>query len=189
MSKSGEQIRFRNEDGQLLLFDATKLIKGQKLRSHSYIREALGLPPDTVIYESQGRHFYYVDEEAVEQVNLNIVRHYHGQRGRHKNQLVLPSFDDTQSNGVITVSTIHSEKLIPPNRAEQLLLLILSKPEREYLVGDLAEEFAEIGAKHGARYAKLWYYKQVAASAWPMVRKAVKWGVWAWVGEWIRRRV
>jgi len=29
----------------------------------------------------------------------------------------------------------------------------------------------------------------VAASAWPMVRKAVRWGLLAWVEEWIRRRV
>jgi hypothetical protein len=53
----------------------------------------------------------------------------------------------------------------------------------------LEEEFRQIAAKHGARYAKLWYYKQVAASAWPMVRKAVRLGALAWVEEWVRRRV
>lgn len=76
-----------------------------------------------------------------------------------------------------------------PKLGERLLLLILTKEERVNIPGDLEEEYRGIAAKHGARYAKLWYCKQVAASAWPMVRKAVRLGIMAWVGEWIRRRV
>ncbi|MDQ1593257.1 MAG: hypothetical protein QOG71_3884 [Pyrinomonadaceae bacterium] len=68
-----------------------------------------------------------------------------------------------------------------------MLLLILKKDERVNIPGDLAEEYGEIAVKHGARFAKVWYYKQVAASAWPMIRKGVRWGVLASVGEWIRR--
>jgi hypothetical protein len=74
-----------------------------------------------------------------------------------------------------------------PRLGERLLLLILSKEDRVNIPGDLEEEFAEIATKHGARYAKLWYYKQVAGSAWPMIRKAVGWGLLASIGEWIRR--
>lgn len=77
---------------------------------------------------------------------------------------------------------------IAPQLGERLLLLVLSKEERVNIPGDLEEEYRGIAAKHGARYAKLWYYKQVAASAWPIVRKAVSLGLLAWVAEWIRRR-
>lgn len=77
----------------------------------------------------------------------------------------------------------------PPQFGERLLLLILTKEERINIPGDLAEEFTEIVTKHGERYAKLWYYKQVVASAWPMIRKAVRLGLLAWVEEWIRRRI
>lgn len=76
---------------------------------------------------------------------------------------------------------------IPPQLGERMLLLILKKDERVNIPGDLAEEYGEIAVKHGARFAKVWYYKQVAASAWPMIRKGVRWGVLASVGEWIRR--
>jgi hypothetical protein len=79
---------------------------------------------------------------------------------------------------------------IPPRLGERILLLVLhTKEERANIPGDLEEEFKQIAAKHGERYAKLWYYKQVAASAWPMILKTVKVGLLAWVEEWIRRRV
>lgn len=78
---------------------------------------------------------------------------------------------------------------MPPPFGVRALLLILNKDERINIPGDLEEEFAEIATKHGARFAKVWYYKQVAGSAWPMIRKGVRWGVWAWIGEWLRQRI
>lgn len=77
----------------------------------------------------------------------------------------------------------------PPQLGERILLLILTKEERVNIPGDLEEEYRGIATKHGERYAKLWYYKQVAASAWPMIRKAARWGLLASVGEWIRRYI
>jgi len=77
----------------------------------------------------------------------------------------------------------------PPQLGERILLLILTKEERVNIPGDLEEECRTIAAKHGARYAKLWYYKQVAASAWPLIRKAVGWGLLASIGAWIRRYI
>lgn len=82
-----------------------------------------------------------------------------------------------------------SKSAAPPQLGERILLLILTKEERVNIPGDLAEEFAEIAAKHGARYAKLWYYKQVAASVWPMIRKAAGWGLLTTVGAWIKGRL
>jgi hypothetical protein len=90
----------------------------------------------------------------------------------------LPKFLQIQQSGSV----------VPPQNGERLLLLILrTKEERVNIPGDLEEEYRVIAAKHGTRYAKLWYYKQVAASAWPMVRKAVGWGLLASIGAWIRR--
>lgn len=77
--------------------------------------------------------------------------------------------------------------LVSPRLGERILLLILTKEERINIPGDLEEEYRGIAAKHGARFAKVWYYRQVAGSAWPMIRKAVRWGLLASVGEWIRR--
>jgi len=70
----------------------------------------------------------------------------------------------------------------PPRFGERVLLLILSREERINIPGDLQEEFACIAAKHGYPYASIWYYKQVGASACPLVLKLVKWGflVSAW---------
>lgn len=78
----------------------------------------------------------------------------------------------------------------PPRLGERMILLILrTKEERANIPGDLEEEFKLIAATHGERYAKLWYYKQVVASAWPLIRKAVGWGLLASIGEWIRRGI
>lgn len=78
-------------------------------------------------------------------------------------------------------------RIIPPQLGERILLLILSKEERINIPGDLAEEYAEIAEKHGKRFAKVWYYKQVGTSAWPLIWKCLKWGVWTSIGAWIRR--
>ena len=58
-------------------------------------------------------------------------------------------------------------------------------------IGDLEEEFYIVYDRFGRRRAIAWYYYQVAASFWPFaasaVRKFVKWGVFGWVGDLIRR--
>jgi hypothetical protein len=87
------------------------------------------------------------------------------------------------------VMGIPAQQSAAPRLGERILLLILTKEERINIPGDLEEEYRSIAAKHGARYAKLWYYKQVAASAWPMVRKTVGWGLLASIGAWIRRYI
>lgn len=78
---------------------------------------------------------------------------------------------------------------MPPRLGERLLLLILTKEDRINIPGDLAEEFEQIAVMHGNRFAQVWYYKQVAASAWPMIRKGIRWGLFAWVAEWVRRLI
>lgn len=77
----------------------------------------------------------------------------------------------------------------PPNLAEKLLLLFLSKSDRSNLIGDLAEEFMEIELKHGSRFADLWYWKQTMASVFPLTKKALRLSLFAWLGNFIRRHV
>jgi hypothetical protein len=80
--------------------------------------------------------------------------------------------------------------LEPPRKAERLLLLLLSRnPSELSIIGDLSEEFFGIASRHGIRFAKIWYWKQVAASAFPFLRVALRSAFLALIGEWIRRRI
>ena len=51
----------------------------------------------------------------------------------------------------------------PPGFGEYLLYLLLSKSERENLLGDLNEGFEEVCIKFGPGLGKIWYYKQVSS--------------------------
>ena len=115
-------------------------------------------------------------------------------------QTVLPTVEQARSDAADAHENGHSRQqaelsnaqlknhvMTPPQLGECILLLILSKDERINIPGDLAEEFAEIAAGHGEKFAKVWYYKQVIASAYPLIRNAVRWGMLASIGEWIRR--
>lgn len=121
-------------------------------------------------------------QQRLIEISQEIYLQLHNEFGSY-----LSSYE--QKNAPITGIALNSSSPdIPPLFGERLLLLILrTREERANIPGDLEEEFKQIATKHGARYAKVWYYKQVAVSAWPLIRKAVKWGMWAWVGEWIRR--
>jgi hypothetical protein len=80
-------------------------------------------------------------------------------------------------------------EITPPPLGEFALYMLLSKEDREYLIGDLEEEFIEVQAKFGSKKASVWYYKQVMTSIWPLMRKGIRVGLLAWIGEWIRRRI
>lgn len=86
-------------------------------------------------------------------------------------------------------STSNLQFSLPPRLAEKTLLLILSKTERETLIGDLAEEWLEIQSVHGRGFANVWYWEQTVLSLWPLVRKALRWTVAAGFGEWLRRQI
>lgn len=78
----------------------------------------------------------------------------------------------------------------PPTYGERILYLLLSKEERKNLIGDLAEEYLELQAKHGVGFAKAWYWKQVCGSFFSLVIRAVKWGgLYAGAVEWFRRHI
>jgi hypothetical protein len=77
--------------------------------------------------------------------------------------------------------------LAPPSAAEKFLFLVLSREERQTLIGDLAEEWHEIKDLHGIGFANTWYWEQTLLSILPLLSKALRWSVMAGIGEWIRR--
>lgn len=140
-------------------------------------------------YDGLGIYVTFLGEIKKSHVR-SIIRHikanYFDQKVTVRSGIVLIQLaDNIQATGYSS----SAKHLTPPQLGERALLMLLSKEERVNIPGDLAEEYGEIAAKHGERFAKVWYYKQVAASAWPLIRKAIRWGVLAWVEEWIRRRV
>lgn len=57
----------------------------------------------------------------------------------------------------------------PPPRTAKFLLLMVPKRDREYLIGDLEEEFQTILLpEYGLRAARLWYWWQVLSSITPL---------------------
>ncbi|MDQ1591610.1 MAG: hypothetical protein QOG71_2237 [Pyrinomonadaceae bacterium] len=185
MSKRDEQVLKPVNEKQPSLFNVETKGKRLDTRIANLILRRLGLPADTVIFKHKSTYYYYVDNESVMAIDLSKLIRSKG--FANASQPLLPYFYVGHLDSGHDKTPANTKKPVPPKRAEKLLLLILDKKGREYLVGDLAEEYTEIAAKQGERFAKVWYYKQVAASAWPMIRKGVRWGLIASVGEWIRR--
>jgi hypothetical protein len=83
--------------------------------------------------------------------------------------------------------------LLPPPEFATYLLWFLPKQTREVVIGDLEEEFHIIYNRFGRRKAVVWYYYQVSASFWPFAvsgaKKLIKWGVFGWVGDLVRRMI
>jgi hypothetical protein len=77
-----------------------------------------------------------------------------------------------------------------PLNAEYLLYLFLRKEEREALIGDLAECYGEVIRRFGKVRADIWFYKQVAGSLFPLIRRAVlRVAALAWLGRALRRLI
>lgn len=184
-SNRGVQVLRPNDKKQLSLFSTEP--SREKADNHiaNLIVRRLGLPSDTVLFKHNSTYYYYVDKESL--MAIDLTKFIGNKLSYNTSQAAISFINEGQSYGGYNTTSANAENPVPPKRAEQLLLLILDKKGREYLVGDLREEYAELAAKQGERFAKVWYYKQVTASAWPLIRKAVGWGLLASVGAWIRR--
>jgi hypothetical protein len=78
----------------------------------------------------------------------------------------------------------------PPFNAEYVLHLLLRKDEREVVIGDLIEEYGNILERFNKHRADLWFYKQVAGSLLPLLRRAlVRIGAFVWLGRILRRLI
>lgn len=76
----------------------------------------------------------------------------------------------------------------PPRQGEKILVLFLPKHLREYVLGDLKEDYVKIQSRHGTGFANIWYWKNVASSILLLTPRAVfKRVLSAIIGEWIRR--
>jgi hypothetical protein len=61
-----------------------------------------------------------------------------------------------------------------PRLAKFLIEIILEKVDRENILGDLEEEYSERIALRGTLKTKLWFYKQVLFSVWPLFHKEIR---------------
>ncbi len=60
-----------------------------------------------------------------------------------------------------------------PKTGEFLLSLFLTKRERIYVIGDLAEEYQRIYSAVGRRSARFWFYQQVLGSLLPLTLRSL----------------
>ncbi len=105
----------------------------------------------------------------------------------------LSRFDNRTFRGDASEPQTVSRKNTPPNRAEMLLHFGLPKRDREYMIGDLEEEFrGVILPKYGPRVAARWYWWQavrsVVAASGGRVRVWLSFGGLARAAGWIVER-
>ena len=83
-----------------------------------------------------------------------------------------------------------SSELRPPFNAEYTLYFLLPKEDRETLIGDLVECHGQLLLRFGKRRADIWFYKQVAGSLLPLLRRALfRIVALVWLGRVLRRLI
>ena len=81
-------------------------------------------------------------------------------------------------------------EIAPPRNAEYILRLILPKANRQTIIGDLIEEYAEVRNRFGQNRADYWFRVQVAFSLWPIIRRLLLKAIsLTWIVKLIRRVV
>lgn len=79
----------------------------------------------------------------------------------------------------------HTTNVSVPKWGAYLLYLFLSRQERDGLLGDLEEGYQEVHARFGTWAARVWYWKQVLTSLWPLLLRAastlIKVGALGWI--------
>lgn len=131
----------------------------------------------------------FVDEQSVEALYLDDNEYPFLDSDIHEAGEVFMSTSAGSSSSLPEVGHTPAKPPQLSKRAEKILLLICPQKSREYILGDLAEEYISIAAKHGARFANLWYWKQVITSVWPFLEWVLKWGLLASTWEWIRKLI
>lgn len=94
------------------------------------------------------------------------------------------SLDDN----IITATWFENDEHRPPWFAEYLIYFFMTKEDRKNIIGDLREEYAEVLLRFGDKGARVWFYKQALTSLFPLAsRFVVKWGLFGWLRNSIRR--
>lgn len=86
-------------------------------------------------------------------------------------------------------TNVESAAVVPqtPFNAERILHLLLKEDERDAVIGDLVERYEQEIERVGKRRADFWFYKQIACSMWPLLRRAVaKVGAIVWLTQLLR---
>jgi hypothetical protein len=97
-------------------------------------------------------------------------------------------------NHKVKQASVSASKSSPhPRNAEFFLWLFLPREGREAAIGDTNEKFEVMLERFGLRRAKLWYWGEVARSAWPLVsyigERLLKWTFLGSVADWVRRHI
>jgi hypothetical protein len=124
----------------------------------------------------------FLGRESVEAVSEDC-QHGNADMEAEFPRLAVTTHDSSFEHHLNSIATSAMRPRLP-KWVEKAILLIFPKKSREYLIGDLAEEYAQIAANHGVRFANLWYWKQIIASVWPFLMKALRWGL---LVSWVRR--
>jgi len=78
----------------------------------------------------------------------------------------------------------------PPFYAEYLLHLFLRREERVEAIGDVIESYGDVFKRFDKRHADIWFFKQVAGSLFPLIRRAIlKITALAWLGRIVRQLI
>ena len=78
----------------------------------------------------------------------------------------------------------------PPSGAEYLLFLLLSRKDRDTVIGDLTECYPKVLRRFSKRRANVWYCKEAASFLFPQLRRALlKIGALVWLGRVLRRLI
>lgn len=75
-----------------------------------------------------------------------------------------------------------SRGAVPPS-AERLLSSLILGEHGECLIGDLQEEYEVLEEEIGSVRAKIWVYRQVFKSVWPLAREAARAMLSYWLGQ------
>ncbi|MDH3890603.1 MAG: hypothetical protein OEV49_05930 [candidate division Zixibacteria bacterium] len=116
---------------------------------------------DSVHFDPQfGAKIDWLNLDGLRSEDVNIEEPWFGDQdvlsGSHTASADSPS---------VTEPTSPPEPPSPPTHAEYVLNLLLSKADRETIIGDFAEEFAtRIQPKFGQKRAEVWYWTQVYKS-------------------------
>jgi hypothetical protein len=92
----------------------------------------------------------------------------------------------------LTFTSVTKPRVIkPPINAEYLLYLLLKRDEREYVIGDLIEDYYEVLNRFNKKWrADLYFYKEVMRSIGPLFWRALlRISTLVWLGRILRRLI
>lgn len=67
------------------------------------------------------------------------------------------------------------KELEVPSIASMIACILVSRTESDSILGDLEEKYRNHSERHGARFAKIWYWWQVGSLIGPWVRSVLFW--------------